>query len=68
VERIISLNLNQEKIRRLVNKIKSFGLKVREFEDEIQRYEKRFKLPYAELKKLFQKTVSKKWPPLSSNA
>jgi RNA polymerase primary sigma factor len=59
VERIISLNLNQEKIRRLVNKIKSLGLKVREFEDEIQRYEKRFKLPYAELKKLFQKTVSK---------
>jgi RNA polymerase primary sigma factor len=59
VERIISLNLNQEKIRRLVNKIKSVGAKVREFEDEIQRYEKRFKLPYVELKKLFQKTVSK---------
>ncbi|MBK8872271.1 MAG: sigma-70 family RNA polymerase sigma factor [Elusimicrobia bacterium] len=63
VERIISLNLNQEKIRRLVNKIKSVGAKVREFEDEIQRYEKRFKLPYAELKKLFQKTVSKQMPP-----
>jgi RNA polymerase primary sigma factor len=62
VERIISLNLNQEKIRRLVNKIKSLGLKVREFEDEIQRYEKRFKLPYAELKKLFQKTVTKEMP------
>ncbi len=62
VERIISLNLNQEKIRRLVNKIKSLGLKVREFEDEIQRYEKRFKLPYAELKKLFQKTVAKEMP------
>jgi RNA polymerase primary sigma factor len=59
VERIISLNLNQEKIRRLVNKIKSLGLKVREFEDEIHRYEKRFKLPYAELKKLFQKTIGK---------
>lgn len=62
VERIISLNLNQEKIRRLVNKIKSLGLKVREFEDEIQRYEKRFKLPYAELKKLFQKTITKEMP------
>lgn len=62
VERIISLNLNQEKIRRLVNKIKSLGLKVREFEDEIQRYEKRFKLPYAELKKLFQKTITKGMP------
>jgi RNA polymerase primary sigma factor len=63
VERIISLNLNQEKIRRLVNKIKSVGAKVREFEDEIQRYEKRFKLPYAELKKLYQKTVSKQMAP-----
>ncbi|MBL8023574.1 MAG: sigma-70 family RNA polymerase sigma factor [Elusimicrobia bacterium] len=62
VERIISLNLNQEKIRRLVNKIKSLGSKVREFEDEVQRYEKRFKLPYAELKKLFQKTIAKQIP------
>lgn len=62
VERIISLNLNQEKIRRLVNKIKSLGSKVREFEDEVQRYEKRFKLPYAELKKLFQKTIAKQMP------
>lgn len=63
VERIISLNLNQEKIRRLVNKIKSVGAKVREFEDEIQRYEKRFKLPYAELKKLYQKTMAKQMAP-----
>ncbi|MBL0059566.1 MAG: sigma-70 family RNA polymerase sigma factor [Elusimicrobia bacterium] len=62
VERIISLNLNQEKIRRLVNKIKSLGLKVREFEDETQRYEKRFKLPYQELKKLYQKVLAKKMP------
>jgi RNA polymerase primary sigma factor len=62
VERIISLNLNQEKIKRLVNKIKNLGYKVREYEDEVHRYEKRFRLPYAELKKLYQKTLSKQMP------
>jgi RNA polymerase primary sigma factor len=51
--------LNQDKIKRLVNKIKSIGAKIREYQDEIQRYEKRLRLPYAELKKLYQKTLSK---------
>lgn len=59
VERIISLNLNQDKIKRLVNKIKSLGAKVGEYQDEIQRYEKRLRLPYPELKKLYQKTLHK---------
>jgi RNA polymerase primary sigma factor len=62
VERIIGLNLNQEKIKRLVNKIKNLGHKVREYEDEVHRYEKRFKLPYSELKKLYQKALAKQMP------
>jgi chromosome segregation ATPase len=62
VNRIISLNLNQEKIKRLVNKIKNLGHKVREYEDEIHRYEKRFKLPYTELKKLYHKALAKQMP------
>jgi len=62
VEKIISLNLNLEKIRRLVNKIKSLGAKIRDYFDEVHRYEKRFKLPYAELKKLYQKSIAKQIP------
>jgi RNA polymerase primary sigma factor len=63
VNRIVGLNLNQDKIKRLINKIKNLGLKVREYEEEIQRYEKRIKLPYSELKKLYQKTLHKQISP-----
>jgi RNA polymerase primary sigma factor len=63
VNRIISLDLNQEKIKRLVNKIKSLGLKVREHQEEVQRYEKRVRLPYAELKKLYIRTLNKQMAP-----
>jgi RNA polymerase primary sigma factor len=59
VNRIIGLDLNQDKIKRLINKIKNLGAKVREYQDEIQRYEKRIKLPYSELKKLYQKALHK---------
>jgi RNA polymerase primary sigma factor len=63
VNKIISLNLNQEKIKRLTNKIKSVTQKVRECEDEIHRYEKRLKLPYDELQKMYNRTVAKKITP-----
>ncbi len=63
VNRIVSLNLNQDKIKRLTNKIKTLGAKVNEFQDEVQRYEKRIKLPYAELKKLYIKTINKQMSP-----
>jgi len=63
VNKITSLNLNQDKIKRLVNKIKNLGAKVHEFQDEIQRYEKRIRLPYPELKKLYIKTVNKQMTP-----
>jgi len=42
VRQIISLNLNQDKIKRLTNKIKSIAHKIQECRDEMLRYEKRF--------------------------
>jgi RNA polymerase primary sigma factor len=63
VNRIVSLNLNQDKIKRLINKIKNLGLKVREYQEEIQRYEKRIRLPYPELKKLYIRTLNKNMSP-----
>lgn len=63
VNKIVSLNLNQDKIKRLTNKIKNLGAKVRELQDEIQRYEKRIRLPYAELKKLYVKSTQKQLSP-----
>ena len=49
IKRIVSLNLNQEKIRRLTNKIKTLAQKILETEMEIIRYEKRFKMSANEL-------------------
>jgi RNA polymerase primary sigma factor len=63
VNRIVSLNLNQDKIKRLINKIKNLGSKVHEYQDEIHRYEKRIKLPYPELKRLYIRTLNKQMPP-----
>jgi RNA polymerase primary sigma factor len=53
INKIIGLNLNLEKIKRLTNKIKSIALKLREAEAEILRYERRFKMSYAELQQLY---------------
>src|SRR5882724_1486647 len=53
IGKIIGLNLNLEKIKRLTNKIKSIALKLREAEAEIARYERRFRMSYAELKQLY---------------
>ncbi len=38
VEKILELNLNQEKIKRLTNKIKTLGDKIRGFDTEIDKY------------------------------
>ncbi|HRY29216.1 MAG TPA: RNA polymerase sigma factor region1.1 domain-containing protein, partial [Elusimicrobiota bacterium] len=63
VNKIVSLNLNQDKIKRLINKIKNLGLKLREYQEEIQRYEKRIRLPYQELKKIYQRALRKQISP-----
>src|SRR4029078_3085007 len=60
VNRIISLNLNQDKIKRLTNKIKTIAAKIRECEDELNRYEKRLNIPYNELQAIYNKVLAKK--------
>ncbi|MEF3279941.1 MAG: sigma-70 family RNA polymerase sigma factor [Elusimicrobiota bacterium] len=40
VKNILDLNLNQEKIKRLINKIKNMASKIKEIKNEIERYNK----------------------------
>jgi RNA polymerase primary sigma factor len=49
VKRIIGLNLNQDKVKRLTNKIKSLAQKIRECHDELAYYRKRYGQPPMEL-------------------
>ena len=49
INKIVGLNLNLDKIKRLTNKIKTIAQKLREAEQEVYRYEKRFKMPYPEV-------------------
>ncbi|MBD3271561.1 MAG: sigma-70 family RNA polymerase sigma factor, partial [Elusimicrobia bacterium] len=65
INNIVGLNLNQEKIKRLTNKIKILAQKVKETEDELKRYEKRIRMPYDEIKKLYTQALRKK---ISSSA
>lgn len=60
IQLITGLNLNQEKIRRLVNKIKTTAQKIHELNDEIQRYERRLKMPYTKFLQLHRLGKSKK--------
>jgi len=60
VSKIISLNLNQDKIKRLTNKIKTLAQKIRECEEELKRYEVRFDMPYQEILSLYKKVIEKK--------
>ncbi len=44
VERIVELNLNQEKIKRVTNKIKTLSARIKECEDELARYEGKIRI------------------------
>jgi RNA polymerase primary sigma factor len=57
---IIGLNLNQDKIKRLINKIKTTAQKVREINEEIERYERKVKMPYTKLFTLYKMAKSGK--------
>jgi len=50
IQRIISLNLNQDKIKRLTNKIKNLANKIHECKDELERYQKRYGAGFQELR------------------
>ena len=53
VRKIVGLNLNQDKIKRLTNKIKNLAQKIEECQDEMARYQKRFGASYGELRNLY---------------
>jgi RNA polymerase primary sigma factor len=42
IAKIVSLDLNEEKIKRLANKINDLASKIREYREELERYQKRF--------------------------
>ncbi len=53
IARILNLNLNQDKIKRLTNKIKNLAGKIEECRDEMERYQRRYGCSYEELKTYF---------------
>ena len=55
VNRIVGLNLNQDKIKRLTNKIKNLAQKIRECQDELERYSKRYGASPQELRSWYEK-------------
>lgn len=57
---IVGLNLNQDKIKRLINKIKTTAQKLGELSEEIQRYERRLKMPYTKILNLYRLAKAKK--------
>lgn len=62
VARIIKLNLNQNKIKRLTNKIKNLADRLNEARSDMQRFDEYFG-PYAEVKKLVNAYKNKKITP-----
>ncbi|OEG70886.1 hypothetical protein ATZ36_03870 [Candidatus Endomicrobiellum trichonymphae] len=51
---IIELNLNQDKIRRLINKIKTIAQKLNEIKDGLARFERKYKNSFSKVKMLFK--------------
>ncbi|MBI3288565.1 MAG: sigma-70 family RNA polymerase sigma factor, partial [Elusimicrobia bacterium] len=63
IARIVSLNLNQDKIKRLTNKIKNLAGKIDECRDEMERYQRRYGCSYEELKTYFAQLKKGKMRP-----
>ncbi len=51
---IIELNLNQDKIRRLINKIKTIVQKLNEIKDGLERFERKYKNSFSKVQVLFK--------------
>ncbi|MFC1501274.1 sigma-70 family RNA polymerase sigma factor [Elusimicrobiota bacterium] len=60
---IIGLNLNQDKIKRLINKIKTTATKLFETSQELKKHEARFKMSCNKLVQIYKLTVNKKMKP-----
>jgi RNA polymerase primary sigma factor len=54
IAKIVSLNLNQDKIKRLTNKIKNLSAKIQECRDEMERYHRRFGMSFEVLRGHYQ--------------
>ena len=51
---ITSLNLNQDKIKRLINKIKTTAQKFNEIKDDLRRFERKYRNPLSKVQTLFK--------------
>jgi RNA polymerase primary sigma factor len=51
---IINLNLNQDKIKRLINKIKTTAQKLNEIKDDLKRFERKYKNPLSKVQVMFE--------------
>ncbi|HAM36973.1 MAG TPA: RNA polymerase sigma factor RpoD [Elusimicrobia bacterium] len=63
IARIISLNLNQDKIKRLTNKIKNLAAKIHECHDELERYQRRYGMSFEQLRSYYSQVEKKKMRP-----
>ncbi len=63
IARILNLNLNQDKIKRLTNKIKNLAGKIEECRDEMERYRRRYGCSHDELKTYFAQLKKGKMRP-----
>ncbi|MDR3307128.1 MAG: sigma-70 family RNA polymerase sigma factor [Endomicrobium sp.] len=51
---IISLNLNQDKIKRLINKIKTIAQRLNEIKDSVRRFDRRYNNSFSKVQTLFK--------------
>ncbi len=54
VLKIVGLNLNQDKVKRLTNKIKNLAGKIHEIQEELERYKNRYGFSYEELQGFYR--------------
>jgi RNA polymerase primary sigma factor len=54
LQQILDLNLKSEKIKKIIAKIKQIGLRLKQLEKENDYYQRKFKLPFAQVKKLWR--------------
>jgi RNA polymerase primary sigma factor len=57
---IINLNLNQDKIKRLINKIKTIAHKLNEIKDSVRRFERKYKNYFLKVQTLFKQYETNK--------
>ncbi|MCL2388965.1 MAG: sigma-70 family RNA polymerase sigma factor [Elusimicrobia bacterium] len=63
VSLIMGLNLNQDKIKRLINRIKTSAQKLNELNDELKRFERKYRLAPAKFKAVYKQLLNKKVKP-----